>query len=82
VQKLTIIINVFNEHTANIARRLRYMGKKVIILSIMSPVPVLDFDWADTILCGYSYSDFSFQALFAALNGEIECEGTIPLDQI
>ncbi len=78
----TIIINVFNEHTANIARRLRYMGKKVIILSIMSPVPVLDFDWADTILCGYSYSDFSFQALFAALNGEIECEGTIPLDQI
>ncbi len=78
----TIIINVFNEHSANIARRLRYMGKKVIILSIMSPVPVLDFDWADTILCGYSYSDFSFQALFAALNGEIECEGTIPLDQI
>ncbi|MBQ5491516.1 MAG: glycoside hydrolase family 3 protein [Treponema sp.] len=78
----TIIINVFNEHTASIARRLRYMGKKVIILSIMSPVPVLDFDWADTILCGYSYSDFSFQALFAALNGEIECEGTIPLDQI
>ena len=78
----TIIINVFNEHTANIARRLRYMGKKVIILSIMSPVPVLDFDWADTVLCGYSYSDFSFKALFAALNGEIECEGEIPLDQI
>ena len=57
------------------------MGKKVIVLSIMSPVYVLnDFDWADTILCGYSYSSFSFAALFGALNGEFVPEGIIPLN--
>lgn len=77
----TIIINVYDRHTANIAQRLKNLNKKVIILSIMSPVFVLnDFDWADTILCGYSYSNYSFAALFAALNGEIEVNGKIPLN--
>lgn len=77
----TIIINVYDRHTANIAQRLKYMNKNVIILSIMSPVYILnDFDWADTILCGYSYSSYSFAALFAALNGEIQANGKIPLN--
>ena len=78
----TIIINVYNEHTANIARRLRYAGKKVIVLSILSPVFVMnDMDFADIILCGYSYSDFSFAALFGALNGEFTPKGLVPLEE-
>lgn len=77
----TIIICVYDKHTASIAKRLRYMDKKVIILSIMSPVHILkDFDWADTILCGYSYSNYSFAALFGALNGEFIPKGKIPLN--
>ncbi|MBP5156574.1 MAG: glycoside hydrolase family 3 protein [Treponema sp.] len=76
----TIIINVWDEHTANFCRRLRGLGKKVIILSIMSPVYVMeDFDWVDAIICGYSYSDYSFKALFAVLAGEIKAEGILPL---
>ncbi|MBO4404023.1 MAG: glycoside hydrolase family 3 protein [Treponema sp.] len=78
----TIIILVYDRHTADIARRLKNSGKQIIILSIMSPVFVLDsFDFADTILCGYSYSDYSFAALFGALNGEFTVRGTIPLDR-
>ncbi|MCQ2242192.1 glycoside hydrolase family 3 protein [Treponema sp.] len=77
----TIIIVVYDKHTANIAKRLRYMDKKVIILSIMSPVHILkDFEWADTILCGYSYSNYSFAALLSALKGEFVPKGKIPLD--
>lgn len=77
----TIIIVVYDKHTANIAKRLRYMDKKVIILSIMSPVPILkDFDWVDTILCGYSYSNYSFTALLSALKGEFIPKGKIPLN--
>ena len=77
----TIIINVYDNHSANIAKRLRNMGKKVIILSILTPVPILNdsFDFADIILCGYSYSYYSFDALFGALNGEFVPEGTLPL---
>ncbi len=76
----TIIFCVFDRHSANILQRLRGLGKKVIVLSIMSPVPVLEkFDWVDSILCGYSYSDYTFNALFAALNGEINPKGIVPL---
>ncbi len=77
----TIIICVYDKHTANIAKRLRFMDKKVIVFSILSPVHILsDFEWADTVLCGYSYSSYSFAALFAALNGEFTPQGNIPLD--
>ncbi len=76
----TIICCVFNAHSARIANRLKNLGKKVIILSIMSPVPELDNDWADIILCGYSYSSYTFAALFGALNGEYEPQGKIPLE--
>lgn len=76
----TVIINVYDRHSAAICRRLKGLGKKVIILSVMSPVFVLqDFDWADCIVCGYSYSDYSFKALFGILAGEFTAQGTIPL---
>lgn len=76
----TIIFCVHDRHSANVLQRLRNLGKKVIVLSIMSPVPVLgNFDWVDSILCGYSYSDYTFNALFAALNGEIKPKGIVPL---
>ncbi len=76
----TIVITVYNEHSAKIAKRLKDLNKKVIILSILSPVPVLEFDWADTIILGYSYSSYSFAAMFGALNGEFEANGSLPLD--
>ena len=77
----TIVISVYDWHTANIAKRLQNLGKKVIIFSVLSPVFVLDgFEWADTIICGYSYSDYSFKAMWGVLNGEFEAEGKIPLD--
>ena len=76
----TIIVCVFNENSMRMVNRLKWLGKKVIIFSILSPMPVLDNDWADTIICGYSYSSYSFAAMFGALNGEFEVNGILPLD--
>lgn len=74
-----VIICVANERSAMIAKRLKNSGKKVIVMSVLSPVPVLDFDWADTILLGYSYSPFTFKALFGAACGDFAPEGDLPL---
>ena len=74
-----IIICVANERSALIANRLKNSGKKVIVFSVLSPVPVLDFSWADTILLGYSYSPYTFKALYGALAGDFECKGNLPL---
>ncbi|MCR5171767.1 MAG: glycoside hydrolase family 3 protein [Treponema sp.] len=75
----TIIICVANERSAMIARRLERTGKRVIVMSVLAPVPVLNFTWADTILLGYSYSPYTFKALFAALDGDFAPKGMLPL---
>ena len=46
----------------------------------MTPTYSFDLDFADEILVGYSYSDYTIQALFGALNGEYQINGTIPFE--
>lgn len=74
----TVIICVSSERSAAIAQALKPLGKKVIVLSIMTPSYSFALDWADSILVGYSYSSYTFEALFGALNGEYSVHGTLP----
>lgn len=76
----TIILCIDSENNAYAVRQLQNLGKRVIVLSIKSPVPAMSLTWADTILCGYSYSPYTFNALFGALNGEFEPQGEVPLE--
>lgn len=78
----TIIFCVVDANSARVAQTLRQLsqqGKRVIIFSIMSPILVTDFDWADTILFGYSYSPYSLEALIGACAGEFEPQGIEPI---
>ncbi|MBD5434084.1 MAG: glycoside hydrolase family 3 protein [Treponema sp.] len=78
----TIIFCVADANSARVAQTLRILsrqGKRVIIFAIMSPVLVTDFDWADTILLGYSYSPYSLEALVGACAGEFEPQGIEPI---
>lgn len=78
----TIIFCVADANSARVAQTLRTLsrqGKRVIIFAIMSPVLVTDFDWADTILLGYSYSPYSLEALVGACAGEFEPQGIEPI---
>ncbi len=74
----TVIVCVANVRSATIAKMLKGAGKKVAVLSIMSPLPAFDLDWADEILLGYSYSPYTFNALFGALAGEYTASGILP----
>lgn len=74
----TIICCVANAQSAKIARTLKGSGKRIIIFSIMSPVSALDFDWADSVLMGYSWSAYTFDAIFGALAGEYQAKGVLP----
>ena len=75
----TVIICVSCENHVKIANWFKDKGKRVVILSTMSPVLAEDLSWADTILLGYSWRcDYSLKAMLAALNGEYVAEGTKP----
>ncbi len=77
----TIIMMVSDSRSEKVAQLLMNKGKKVIVLSIMSPVESMNFKNADTVLMGYSYSDYTFNALFSVLTGDYKPEGVLPLKQ-
>ncbi len=75
----TIIICVSSENHVKIANYFKDTGKKVIILSTMSPELTKKLDWCDTILLGYSWRcEYSLKAMLAALNGEYIPKGVKP----
>ncbi len=76
----TIIYLVPNQASAEVAKALKGTKAKVIVVSALSPVPVMQgFEWANSILMCYSYSDFSFRAAFAAIAGDYVPQGVLPL---
>jgi beta-N-acetylhexosaminidase len=76
----TVIICVADEASASIASRLKNKGIKTIIISVLSPIPGMKLSsWADIVLMSYSYSPYSFDAVFGALAGEFKIQGKFPL---
>ena len=75
----TIIICVSSENHVKIANYFKDKGKKVVILSTMSPELTKQLSWCDTILLGYSWRcEYSLKAMLAALNGEYVPDGVKP----
>ena len=75
----TIIICVSNDNHVKIANYFKDTGKKVIILSTMSPEFTKSLSWCDSILLGYSWRcEYSLRAMLGVVNGEFVPEGVKP----
>ena len=55
------------------------MGKKVIVISALSPVYLAEAPWIRTALAVYGDGRDSFRAGFSALAGDFEPGGTLPV---
>ena len=76
----TVIICVADAASARVAESLKNHGVSVVVISVLAPVPAMDLaQWADTVLMAYSYSPYSFNAVFGALAGEFTVRGVFPL---
>ncbi len=77
----TVIFCLANSESLSILKGLERSGKRVIIISVLAPVYMMDLIWPDTVLAAYSYSPYSFSASFAALAGDFAPNGVLPLGE-
>ncbi len=78
----TIIFCLANYNSLEILKELEKLGKKVIVISTLTPVYLRETPWVESSLAVYGTGRNSFKAGFAALAGDFIPEGKSPLDFI
>jgi beta-N-acetylhexosaminidase len=61
-------------------RALQQLNKKVIVLSVLSPVHIESVPWVTGAVAVYSYAPESFASGFSAITGRIPAQGILPYE--
>ena len=77
----TIIFCLAENIDLRVLRNLQQLNKKVIVLSILSPVFIESVPWVTGAVAVYSYAPESFAAGFSAITGRIPAQGILPYDR-
>jgi beta-N-acetylhexosaminidase len=75
----TVIFCLANYNSLDVLQEPKGMGKKVIVISALSPVYLAEAPWIRTALAVYGDGRDSFRAGFSALAGDFEPGGTLPV---
>ncbi|MFP4430729.1 MAG: glycoside hydrolase family 3 protein [Spirochaetaceae bacterium] len=75
----TVVFCLSSPATLQMARRLEFLGNRVVVVSSLTPVYLRELPWVDTALAVYGWGPESFRAGFAVLAGEIGAHGSLPL---
>ena len=76
----TIIFCISDASGLRLLRSLESLKKRIVVLSVLSPVYLESVPWADAAVAVYSYAPESFTAAFSAITGRIEARGQLPYD--
>lgn len=74
----SIIICVANEASAMLAKTAITAGKRVYVVSVLSPVFALDLAPQAEVLAVYSYAKESFRAAFRVITEQAQASGRLP----
>ncbi|MDL2228992.1 glycoside hydrolase family 3 protein [Treponema sp. OttesenSCG-928-L16] len=74
----TVIFCLADESGLSMLKSLRQLDKRIIVLSVLSPVYLDEVSWVDASIAVYSYAPESFAAGFSAILGRIEGTGRLP----
>jgi beta-N-acetylhexosaminidase len=77
----TIIFCLSDAMGQRLLMNLRSMGKRMIVLSVLSPVYLDRVSWVDGAIAVYSYAKESFIAGFSAIRGRIPAQGKLPFSE-
>jgi len=79
-QSDTIIFCLSDYTGVRVLRQLEALNKKVIVLSVLSPVYLERVPWVDGAVAVYSYAPESLAAGFSAIIGRITAGGKLPYE--
>jgi beta-N-acetylhexosaminidase len=74
----TIIFYLSNREGIEVLRSFRPLGKKIIVLSVLSPAYLNEVPWVDAAIAVYGNSTDSLLAGFSAILGKIPAQGAVP----
>jgi beta-N-acetylhexosaminidase len=74
----TIIFYLSNSEGIEVLRSFRPLGKKIIVLSVLSPAYLNEVPWVDAAIAVYGNSTDSLLAAFSAILGKIPARGAVP----
>jgi beta-N-acetylhexosaminidase len=77
-----VVFCLANYNSLEVLETLRGFTGTLVVLSTLSPVYLRETPWVQTSLAVYGTGEESFRAGFAALAGDFEPEGRIPVDFI
>jgi beta-N-acetylhexosaminidase len=75
----TIIFCVANYNSLEILKELKRLGRRVIVVSALSPVYLAETTWVQTAIAVYGDGKDSFRAGFGVLAGDIPAAGVLPV---
>ena len=76
----TVIFCLSDPAGLRLLRNLEPLKKRVVVLSVLSPVYLENVPWVNGALAVYSYAPESFIAGFSAITGKISAGGKLPYD--
>jgi beta-N-acetylhexosaminidase len=76
----TIIFCLSDYTDLRVLRALQYLNKRVIVLSVLSPVYIESVPWITGAVAVYSYAPESFASGFSAIIGRIPAQGILPYE--
>jgi beta-N-acetylhexosaminidase len=76
----TVVFCVANYTSLDILNALKKLGRKVIVISALSPVYLTELPWVQTAIAVYGDSRDSFRAGFGVLAGDYPASGVLPVN--
>jgi beta-N-acetylhexosaminidase len=76
----TVVFCVANYNSLDVLQGLKTLGRKVIVVSALSPVYLSEAPWVQTALAVYGDSRDSFRAGFGVLAGDYPATGVLPVN--
>ena len=75
----TVIVLLPDEEMSLVINELKSLGSKVVVISVLSPSHLDQVSWVETSIAAYGVGKDSFTAAFAALSGDFNAGGRLPI---